>query len=142
MIRNYVVVAILSIVFMCCTLLFAPFKGNKNRNLKGNQLGTDGFSENSSNNSSENKAFDESSDSVVRKLDSEISFDDSSKYGVFDSFDVRDIARAHRMEEKYFMGYSARQSHETSNNLEKKLKSISNADLQKERTKKGKDSDN
>lgn len=147
--RNYTILAILSVCLFSSALLFLQIKGKKHPTEKDKRTKKVSFNSNYNNkNEFSSNGHRDYNDSEVIK----VSFDDSifsknsknydldddndNHYGSFER-SASDYAHAHRMEEKYFMNISGRQHNEMHRTLKAKLESISRAGMKREKTKKG-----
>ena len=121
--RNYIILAILSVCFFCGVILFKPIGGKKKNVGKATETTVQTTSD-------EENIF-------LTKMDSPMAAKPKDKEKIFEVQDgPRDTAYAHSMEEKYFTPYSVHDFQFMSSNMDEKLDSIAKAMAKKNKAKK------
>lgn len=122
--RNYIILAILSVCFFCFVLLFKPISGKKKP--VGKNTGT-----------TVQTTVGDGENIFLKKMDSPMAEKPKDKEKIFEVQDgPRDTAYAHSMEEKYFTPYNVHEFQNMSSNMAEKLDSIAKAIAKKNKAKK------
>lgn len=120
--RNYIILAVLSVGFMCMVLLFKPVGGKK----KTVNKKTDTVVETS-----------DSENIFLKKMDNPMAAKPKDKEKIFETKDgPRDTAYAHSMEEKYFTPFNVHDYQDMHSNMTERLDSIAKAMAKKNKAKK------